>query len=159
MRRREFVAGVLLAAALPPARAQQRQPAPVIGYLSGGAPGFSAPYVAAFREGISERGFVEGQNVATQYRWAEGRYAVLLLCIQLKQLSMGILLVLCFSIGLREGMLTPNLSLKVDYLFADLEREHHSAPALVTGTPAILALVPSGTSVRRPTNHLIRQKH
>jgi len=47
---------------------------PVIGYLSGGAPGFSAPYAAAFRQGLSEAGFVEGQNVAAEYRWAEGRY-------------------------------------------------------------------------------------
>lgn len=47
-----------------------------------------------------------------------------------------------------EGMLTPNLSLKVEYLFADLGREHHSAPALVTGSPGILSLIPPGTSVR-----------
>jgi outer membrane immunogenic protein len=47
-----------------------------------------------------------------------------------------------------EGMLLPNLSLKVEYLYADLGREHHSAPALVTGTPVILALIPPGTSVR-----------
>ncbi len=47
---------------------------PVIGYLSGGSPGPNAPCVAAFRQGLSETGYVEGQNVAIEYRWAEGSY-------------------------------------------------------------------------------------
>jgi putative ABC transport system substrate-binding protein len=47
---------------------------PVIGWLSGGSPGFYAPYIAAFRRGLEETGYVEGQNVAIEYRWAEGRY-------------------------------------------------------------------------------------
>ena len=47
---------------------------PVIGILSTGSPGPSAPYVAAFRQGLSETGYVEGQNVAIEYRWAEGHY-------------------------------------------------------------------------------------
>jgi len=74
MRRREFISFVGGAAAWPlSVRAQQRAP-PVIGYLSGGAPGFSAPYVAAFHQGLTETGYIEGQNVTTEYRWAEGRY-------------------------------------------------------------------------------------
>jgi putative ABC transport system substrate-binding protein len=47
---------------------------PVIGYLAVASPGPFAPYVDAFREGLSETGYVEGQNVAIEYRWAEGRY-------------------------------------------------------------------------------------
>ena len=47
---------------------------PVIGFLSSTSPGPSAPFVAAFRQGLSETGYVEGQNVAIEYRWAEGRY-------------------------------------------------------------------------------------
>jgi hypothetical protein len=54
-------------------RAQQKA-MPVIGYLSGSSAGPSASNVAVFRQGLSEIGYVEGQNVAIDYRWAEGHY-------------------------------------------------------------------------------------
>jgi putative ABC transport system substrate-binding protein len=54
-------------------RAQQKA-MPVIGYLASGSPGPSAPFVAAFCQGLGETGYVEGQNLAIEYRWAEGRY-------------------------------------------------------------------------------------
>jgi putative ABC transport system substrate-binding protein len=47
---------------------------PVVGHLSTGSPGPGVANVAAFRDGLSETGYVEGQNVAIEYRWAEGRY-------------------------------------------------------------------------------------
>src|SRR6202035_3016830 len=47
---------------------------PVIGYLGGSSPDPSAANLAAFRQGLNETGYVEGQNVAIEYRWAEGRY-------------------------------------------------------------------------------------
>jgi putative ABC transport system substrate-binding protein len=55
------------------ARAQQKA-IPVIGYLDAGSAGMRASLVAALRQGLSETGYVEGQNVAIEFRWAEGSY-------------------------------------------------------------------------------------
>ena len=66
---------LLLGGALTMARAlrAQQKVIPVIGWLSRVSPGPYAHFVAAFRQGLSETGYVEGQNVAIEYRWAEGR--------------------------------------------------------------------------------------
>ncbi len=73
MRRRELVllGGAMIASR--PLRAQQK-PMPVIGFLGSGSPEGYAPFVAAFRQGLSESGYVEGRNVAIEYRFAEGGY-------------------------------------------------------------------------------------
>src|SRR5438552_15852874 len=55
------------------ARAQQRA-MPLVAFLNSGSPDGYAPMVAAFRQGLKESGYVEGQNVAVEYRWAEGQY-------------------------------------------------------------------------------------
>jgi putative ABC transport system substrate-binding protein len=75
MQRREFIALLGGAAAWPvTARAQQRA-TPVVGFLHTLSPENVPNYVAAFHQGLKEAGFVEGQNVAIEYRWAEGQYA------------------------------------------------------------------------------------
>src|SRR5262245_32267996 len=72
MQRREFITLIGGATVWPlAARAQQ---APVVGWMSGRSPADSSHLLAAFREGLSETGFVEGQTVSIEYRWAHGEY-------------------------------------------------------------------------------------
>jgi putative ABC transport system substrate-binding protein len=75
MRRRDFIKVMPGPAVVWPlaARAQQRA-LPTIGLLSSRSPAVDAPLIALIRQGLNETGFVEGQNVAIDYRWAEGQY-------------------------------------------------------------------------------------
>jgi putative tryptophan/tyrosine transport system substrate-binding protein len=74
MRRRTFIAGMGATVASPLVARAQQSPMPVIGFLNGASSAEFAHQVAAFRQGLKEAGFIEGQNVAIEFRWAEGRY-------------------------------------------------------------------------------------
>jgi ABC-type uncharacterized transport system substrate-binding protein len=75
MKRREFITLVGGAAVWPLAAGAQQPATPVIGFMSARSAGDSVQPVATFRQGLSDGGFVEGQNVAVEYRWANGEYS------------------------------------------------------------------------------------
>ena len=75
MRRRDFIQGIVGSAAAWPLVAHAQQPAlPVIGFLHSTSAGPNVGTVSAFREGLKQAGYVDGQNIAIEFRWADGHY-------------------------------------------------------------------------------------
>jgi putative ABC transport system substrate-binding protein len=75
MRRRNFIAGLASTTAAWPLGVRAQQPAiPVVAFLSGRSADASVRVATAFRKGLNETGYVEGQNVTVEYHWLEGRY-------------------------------------------------------------------------------------
>src|SRR3974390_455334 len=75
MRRREFISVIGgVAATWPLAARAQKSAMPVVGFIRDGSAEGNARYVAGFRKGLSETGFVEGQNVTVEYHWLGGKY-------------------------------------------------------------------------------------
>src|SRR5215467_752783 len=74
MKRREFITVLGGAAALPLVASAQQPTMPVIGFIRDGSAEPNARYAAAFRKGLNETGYVEGQNVTVEYHWLEGQY-------------------------------------------------------------------------------------
>ena len=74
MTRREFITLLGGAAVRGRSRRARSRRMPMVGFVSGGSPGPFAYLVRAFRQGLNETGYVEGQNLAIEFRWAEGRY-------------------------------------------------------------------------------------
>src|SRR6266446_4696766 len=74
MRRRDFIIGIAGSTVAWPLAARAQQPAmPVIGLLSPASPDSFAHFMRAFRQGLKDTGYVEGDNVAIEYRWAENQ--------------------------------------------------------------------------------------
>ena len=74
MRRRELLLTLGGAVIAPRVLRAQQKAMPVIGYLNVNSPGSAEPFATAFQQGLGEAGYAEGQNVAIERRWAEGRY-------------------------------------------------------------------------------------
>jgi putative ABC transport system substrate-binding protein len=74
IKRREFIAGLGGAATWPLGVRAQQPTLPVVGFVDPGSADASAGWVAAFRKGLGETGYVEGQNVTVEYHWLEGQY-------------------------------------------------------------------------------------
>jgi putative ABC transport system substrate-binding protein len=118
MRRREFITllcGTALAA-WPVAASAQQSAKPVVGFLSVSSPGLHVPFVAAFNQGLREVGFIEGQNLAIEYRWAEGDFDQLpALAADLARRKVDVIAAMSGDVSIRAAM-TANPAIPVVFI-------------------------------------------
>jgi putative ABC transport system substrate-binding protein len=98
MRRRTFIAGLGSAVAWPVVARGQQPAMPVIGFVSAGSADASAGRATAFRKGLAETGYVEGQNVTVEYHWLEGQFD------RLPALMANLVPVPIISVGMQAGI-------------------------------------------------------
>jgi ABC-type uncharacterized transport system substrate-binding protein len=115
MRRREFIAGLGGVAAWPVVARAQQSKLRVVGLLNSGSPGPRAPIIAAFLRGLKEAGYVVGQNVAIEYRWAEGEHERLpTLAADLVRRRVDVI----FALGSEEAVATKAATTMVPIVYA-----------------------------------------
>jgi putative tryptophan/tyrosine transport system substrate-binding protein len=115
MRRREFIAGLGSAAAWPVVARAQQSKLPVVGLLHSGSPGPRVLIMAAFLQGLKEAGYVVGQNVAIEYRWAEGEHERLpTLAADLVRRQVNVI----FALGSEEAVATKAVTTTVPIVYA-----------------------------------------
>jgi putative ABC transport system substrate-binding protein len=112
MRRREFIAA--LGVALWPTTPRAQQAMPVIGFLSAASPVPFSHFVAAFRQGLKEVGYIEGKNLVIEYRWAEGQYSRLpRFAVELVQMPVAVLVATGGDPAVQSGLVAAGKSTPV----------------------------------------------
>jgi len=138
IQRREFIAGLGGAAVWPLAARAQQRAMPVVGYLDPGSPEMGASAVATLRKGLSETGFVEGLNVAIEYRWARNDSAKLpALAADLVRRRVAVIVALATTGSLAAKAATNTIPIVfttgADAVQAGLVRSYNSPGGNVTG--------------------------
>ena len=103
MKRREFIA-IIGSAGVWPFIALAQEPVPVVGFLNNATPeAYATPFVAAFKKGLAQAGYIDGQNVAIEYRW--GRFAANQLSVLANELVQRKASVLVASVMIKSSRL------------------------------------------------------
>jgi len=149
MRRRDFIKVVAGSASFWPLAARAQQPAmPVIGFLHGGSADAYAREASAFRQGLRETGYIDGQNVAIEYRWAKGQYSRLpALAADLVRQRVAVIAALSFASTLAARAATDALPIVFEHgvdpvrigLVASLNRPGSNITGIISLTGELIA--------------------